>query len=82
MVINYEETNTNRIRIPVATLPDKDKMDVPMGFSTTILKSILNVNESVENSVLRVSSRGIAVIGFDDDLFKSTYFLFPTRVIE
>ena len=82
MVINYEETNTNRIRIPVPTLPDKDKMEVPMGFSTPVLKSILGVTEAVENSILRVSSRGIAVIGFDDDLFKSTYFLFPTRVIE
>ena len=82
MIINYEETNTNRIRIPVPTLPDKDKMENPMGFSTTILKSIITANENIENAILKVSSRGIAAIGFDDDLFKSTYFLFPTRVIE
>ncbi len=82
MVINYEDTNTNRIRLPLTTLPGKDKLEIPLGFSTPVLKSILNVNDTAGNPVLRVSSRGIAIIGFDDSMFKSTYFLFPTRVIE
>lgn len=82
MIINYEDTNTNRIRIPVETAQGKDKFEIPMGFSTPILKSILAVNDKITDSVLRVSNKGIAVIGFDDPLFKSTYFLFPTRVIE
>lgn len=82
MIINYEDTNTNRIRLPVETVAGKDKFEIPMGFSTPILKSILNVNDKITDSVLKVSNRGIAVIKFDDPLFKSTYFLFPTRVIE
>lgn len=82
MVINYEDTNTNRIRIPVTTLPGKDKIDVPLGFSTPAFKAIINANEKTGTAVLRVSSRGIAIIGFEDPQFKSTYFLFPTRVIE
>ncbi len=82
MVINYEDTNTNRIRLPVTTLPGKDKLDTPLGFSTPVVKAIINSNEVGDNSVLRVSARGIAIIGFEDPIFKSTYFLFPTRVIE
>lgn len=82
MVINYEDTNTNRIRLPLTPLPGKDKLEIPLGFSTPVLKSILNVNDTAGNPVLKVSSRGIAIIGFEDPLFKSTYFLFPTRVIE
>lgn len=82
MIINYEDINTNRIRIPLKTLDGKDNIDIPMGFSTAALKSILSVNEITPESTLRVSSRGLAVIGFEDDLFKSTYFLFPTRIIE
>jgi len=82
MIINYEDTNTNRIRLPLAATPGKDKLDTPLGFSTPVLKSILNVNDTAGNPVLKISSRGIAIIGFEDPLFKSTYFLFPTRVIE
>lgn len=82
MVINYEDTNTNRIRLPLTTLPGKDKLEIPLGFSTPVLKSILNVNDTAGNPLLKVSSRGIAIIGFEDPVFKSTYFLFPTRVIE
>lgn len=82
IVVNYQETNTNRIRIPVPASAGKDKLDPPIAFSTPELKAILATNERTQNPVLKVSSRGIAVITFDDDLFKSTYFLFPTRVIE
>lgn len=82
MVINFEDTNTNRIRLPVTTLPGKDKIDVPLGLSTPAFKAILNSNDTAGTPILRVSSRGIAIIGFEDPVFKSTYFLFPTRVIE
>lgn len=82
MVINYEDTNTNRIRIPLETVDGKDKLDNPLGYSTPVFKSIIDANDNVEGSILKVSSRGLAIIGFEDDLFKSTYFMFPTRVIE
>jgi hypothetical protein len=82
MIINYEDTNTNRIRIPVTTVDGKGTLDAPIGFSTPVFKAIINANDKVQDSVLKVSSRGIAIIKFDDELFKSTYFLFPTRVIE
>lgn len=82
IVINHQDINTNRIRIPVVTLPGKEKIDPPIAFSTPELKAILATNERTQKPVLKVSSRGIAVVTFDDDLFKSTYFLFPTRVIE
>jgi hypothetical protein len=82
IVVNYQETNTNRIRIPAPAVPGKDKIDPPIAFSTPELKAILATNERTHNPILKISSRGIAVITFDDDLYKSTYFLFPTRVIE
>ena len=82
MVINYEDTNTNRIRIPLETVDGKNILDNPLGYSTPVFKAIMDANEGFENSILKVSSRGLAVMAFEDDLFKSTYFLFPTRVIE
>lgn len=95
LILNYEDTNTNRIRIPVKTSPGKDKIDIQMGFSTEVLKAIINSNlrsnkSKVEDlatnnsdiSTLNVSSKGIAIIKFEDELFKSTYFMFPTRVVE
>lgn len=106
-IINYEDTNTNRIRLPVTTLPGKDKIGTPFGFSTEALRAIITTNRipvmkrvkaakgddadvqapavdpaPVEDPILKVSSRGIAIITFEDADFKSTYFLFPTRVIE
>lgn len=82
MIINYEDINTNRIRIPLQTLEGKDRVDIPMGFSTAALKSILSVNEITPDSILKISNRGVAVVSFEDDSFKSTYFLFPTRLID
>ena len=105
MIINYEDTNTNRIRLPVVTTTGKDQMDTPLGFSTEVLKAIITSNERprqpkikltdktpdgapvvqpapIPDPILKVSSRGIAIISFDDETFKSTYFMFPTRVIE
>jgi len=82
MIINFEDTNTNRIRFPVPTVPGKDKLDTSMGFATPVFKAILNANDTAGVPILKVSSRGIAIIGFEDPSFKSTYFMFPTRVIE
>ena len=82
MVINYEDTNTNRIRIPVETINGKDKIDTPTALSTAVLKAIINSNDKADGAVLKVSSRGIGVINFEDETFKSTYFLFSPRVIE
>lgn len=81
MVINYEDTNTNRIRIPLTTVPNKDKLPVNIGISTEILKSILKVNaECLDvDSKLKISREGLASLLFEDDTFKSTYFLFSTR---
>ena len=41
MIINYEDTNTNRIRLPLKTTEGKDQIVNPVGFSTPVLKSIL-----------------------------------------
>lgn len=102
MVINYEDTNTNRIRIPVETTEGKNKLDVPLGFSTAVFKAIVSSNKidrpaepkvkdgdnqpppppPPPDPIVRVSSQGIAAVEFEDETFKSTYLLFPTRIIE
>lgn len=108
MVINYEDTNTNRIRLKVDTIEGKDKIDSPIALSTPILKAVIQANEKDQPKkpkavktadstdvsptdvvavpefvpLLKVSSRGIAILTFEDELFKTTYFLFPTRLIE
>lgn len=96
MIINYEDTNTNRIRIPLETVSGKNIMNPPFAFSTSVFKEIVVANEiqcpkpkddsdpsskPMEVPILKVSNRGIAIIKFEDDLFRSTYFLFPTREI-
>ena len=44
VVINYEDTNTNRIRIPVPTVEGKDQIFSPVGFYTPILRAIVGAN--------------------------------------
>lgn len=103
MIINYEATNTNRIRIPVETVEGKNKLFVPLGFSAKVFKAIVNANPLPPiptspklkdgepppppvvippDPIMKVSSRGIAILKFEDDMFKSTYFMFASRVLE
>ena len=44
VVINYEDTNTNRIRIPVPTVDGKDQIFSPVAFCTPILRAIIGAN--------------------------------------
>jgi len=82
MVINYEDINTNRIRLPVATVDGKDQITTPVGFSTAVLKAILAANSDVDGAVLKATGNGMASIEFSDDKFDCKYWLFPTRILD
>jgi hypothetical protein len=82
MIINYEDINTNRIRLPVTTVDGKDQINTPVGFSTPILKAILASNPDVDGAILKATGNGMAAIEFSDDKFDSKYLLFPTRILD
>jgi len=82
MIINYQQINTNRIIIPVVTIEGKDKLNIPLAYSTPVFKSIIGANGIVKDSIFKVSNSGISLIQFDDEMFKSSYYMFPTREVE
>lgn len=81
MIINYETTNTNRIRIPLKTLPNKDTLTNTIGFSTSVFKSIISANPEIVGSVMKISDKGLTMLEVENENFISKYFMFPTRMI-
>lgn len=94
IILNYENINTNRIRLPVPTVEGKDKLESPLNFSSEVLRAIITANEVVHKPVkddkdappvppiFQVSDKKIATIEFSNELFRTKYLLFPPRELE
>lgn len=77
--------NTNRQTVTVKTVPGKDKVTDPLNFNANHFKAILAQNSgSSSEAILRVSSKGLAIITFTTDLggdkFVSTYYLIQKKL--
>jgi len=72
-IIGHSNTNTNKISITVST-DTKAKIN-PLDFSAKYLREILINNKGIVGGTIRVSSKGLCIVSFDDSNFSSTYYL-------
>ncbi len=75
MVLGYKQNLSDRIALEVATTPGKDVVKAPISFDAKLLKEILSANSEVKNPTLQVSEDGLASIAFEQDGFKSQYYM-------
>ena len=73
VILGYSKINSNRISINVECECDGD-VD-PISFSAKYLKEILNANKGAKSSSLKISPNGLAHVSFENDGFKSNYYL-------
>ena len=69
----YSSINSNRISISVNCNCDNDIE--PIAFSAKYLKEILTANKGSNKSSLKISSKGLAHVGFEDGDYISNYYL-------
>jgi hypothetical protein len=80
MVLGYKQNLSDRIALEVVTTQGKDVVKAPISFDAKLLKEILSANSEVKNPMLSVSEDGLANISFDQDGFKSQYYMIKIDV--
>lgn len=80
LVLGYKQNLSDRIAMKISTVAGKDTVKNPISFTAKNLKEILSANSDVENPTLKVSEAGLASISFDNDGFKSQYYLVKVDV--
>ena len=73
IILGYSSINSNRISISVNCNCDNDIE--PIAFSAKYLKEILTANKGSNKSSLKISSKGLAHVGFEDGDYISNYYL-------
>lgn len=73
IVLGYSTINSNRISIDVVATCEGDVE--PIAFSAKYLKAILNANRGSTKSSLKISSKGLTHLKFENDEYKSQYYL-------
>jgi hypothetical protein len=73
IILGYSTLNTNRISINVDCKCNSDVQ--PISFSARYLKEILSSNRGAKSGNLKISSKGLAHIGFKTDEIESEYYL-------
>ena len=73
IILGYSSINSNRISIDVNCKCDNDIK--PIAFSAKYLKAILIANKGSKSSSLKISSKGLAHLSFEDGDYTSNYYL-------
>jgi hypothetical protein len=82
LVIGYSSINSNRISIDIEPVKDKDVLSNNIHLSAKLFKEILTSNSECENAVLKVSDAGLSHVEFENDTFKSNYYLVGIKNID
>jgi DNA polymerase III sliding clamp (beta) subunit (PCNA family) len=77
IILGYSSQNTNRISITVDATTTGDVSHI--AFSAKYLKEILQVNKDAKTAVMKISSNGLAHLIFEDDIYKSEYYLVEVK---
>jgi hypothetical protein len=77
IILGYSSQNTNRISITVDAVTDGDVSHI--AFSAKYLKEILQVNKDAKTAFMKISSNGLAKLNFEDDIYKSEYYLVEVK---
>ena len=73
IILGYSSINSNRISIDFNCKCDNDIK--PIAFSAKYLKAILIANKGSKSSSLKISSKGLAHLSFEDGDYTSNYYL-------
>lgn len=73
IILGYSSINSNRISINVNCTCEGDIE--PIAFSAKYLKAILIANKGSNKSSLKISSKGLAHLSFEDGDYVSNYYL-------
>ena len=79
LVLGHSKLNTNRHSLEVAA---KGKVEKPISFSAKFFKEILTANSDCKASDLKVSDKGLAIAEFENDNFKSSYYMVTIKMDE
>jgi hypothetical protein len=77
IILGYSSINSNRISISVDCKCDGDIE--PIAFSSKYLKAILTANKGSKTSSLKISSKGLSHVSFEDGDYKSNYYLVQVK---
>jgi hypothetical protein len=77
IILGYSSINSNRISISVNCKCDGDIE--PIAFSAKYLKAILMANKGSKASSLKISSKGLSYVSFEDGDYKSNYYLVEVK---
>lgn len=72
LVLGHSKLNTNRVTMEVAAT---GKVENPISFSAKFFKEILTANSDCTASNLKVSEKGLAIAEFENDNFKTSYYM-------
>ncbi len=79
LVFGYSGINRNRVVLDVTSVDGKNTLTNPISFNAARFKEIL-VNNTVKDTVLKISEQGMAFISFDEDGFQSEYYMISIPV--
>lgn len=80
LVIGYSGINTNRIKLDVAPVAGKDKLEKPISFNANYFKEIINKGKGLGGIIFKVSALGISNITFGNNDFSASYFLIKKEI--
>ena len=75
LVIGHSNINTNRIKLDVAPIAGKDKLEKPISFNANYFKEIVSKSRGLGGITFRVAAAGISNISFSSKEFDATYYL-------
>jgi len=79
-VIGHSNLNTNKISISVDTVDGKGELEREISFNAKYFKEILTANSDCKDSILKISSSGLAMVEFSNDLFESKYYMVEIKM--
>ena len=80
LVIGYSSVNTSRIKLDVAPIAGKDKLDKPISFNANYFKEIVSKCRGMGGIVFKVASAGISNISFSSKEFDASYYLIKKEI--
>lgn len=79
LVLGHSKLNTNRVTLEVSATGQVEK---PISFSAKFFKEILTANSDCTATNLKISDKGLAVVEFENDSFKSSYYMVTIKMEE
>lgn len=80
LVIGYSNVNTSRIKLDVAPIAGKDKLEKPISFNANYFKEILNKSRGMSGIIFKIAAAGISNISFGTKEFDASYYLIKKEI--